>query len=67
MAMHTIDIPDDRTYATGGPQKNYVEYHAMNGQVFTLDAWYYEIQEALMELSRIAYENDTSLHFIVIS
>ena len=48
------------------PQKNDIEYHAINGQVFTATAWYYEIQEALMELSRQAYENDTSMDHIII-
>lgn len=45
-----------------------VEYHALNGQVFTLDhVQWYEMQEALNELSRLAYENDTAVKFVVIS
>jgi len=44
-----------------------VTYHAKNGMTFTIDAVWYEIQEALNELSRQAYENDTEVNFVVIS
>lgn len=46
--------------------KNTFEYHALNGQVFTKEAWWYEAQDTLNELSALAYENDTSLNFVTI-
>lgn len=65
MANHIIHIPEELKYREG-PQKAVFEYHAKNGQVFTLEAWYYEASETLSELSRQAYENETEMDFIVI-
>lgn len=46
---------------------NTVVYYARNGKVFIRDnVWYYEVQAALMDLSREAYENGTSLDHIEI-
>jgi hypothetical protein len=64
MAKVTLDIPDH--VVMGDVAKATFEYHALNGQVFTKEAWYYEASEALSELSQLAYENDTAMHFIVI-
>lgn len=42
-----------------------VSYHANNGDVYQRhDVVYYEIQEALMDLSREAYENNTEAKYI---
>jgi len=45
-----------------------VTYHAENGMTFTLsNVNWYEMQEAFNELSRQAYENGTSVKFVVVS
>lgn len=45
-----------------------VQYHALNGQIFTKSGvkWF-EMSEAFSCLSREAYENDTSVDFVVVS
>jgi len=48
------------------PGKVRVDYHAMNGQVFTTETVWYEMQKAFNELSRQAYENDTTVNFVIV-
>ena len=58
-------IPNTNTY-DGAVPKMKVDYHAKNGQVFTVETVWYEMQEAFNELSRLAYENDTEVNFVVV-
>ena len=44
-----------------------VHYYAMNGEEYFTRAVWYRIQEALNELSRVAYENNTSVYQVVIN
>lgn len=60
---HTISIDSDRKARAF----MVIEYHAMNGQVFTAKVEWYKMQEGLDECSRQAYENDTAVSFVVIS
>lgn len=64
MAQRTITIRDAAEDFT--PRRAIFEYHAKNGQVFVKGAWWYEAQETMDELSALAYENDTSLDFLVV-
>ena len=44
-----------------------VEYHALNGRVFTQSGvLWYEMTEAFNELSRRAYKYDTSVDYVVV-
>lgn len=44
-----------------------VKYHALSGQVFTTQGQWYEMQELFNECSRQAYENHTSVDYVVVS
>lgn len=57
MTMAIPEFPGD----VSGSQMMTVEYNAENGDVYLAKAIWYRIQEALNELSRMAYENNTSV------
>lgn len=61
------DTPD-KTAVMSIPSRCTVTYIAIDGQVFVQpNVLFYEMQEALNELSRQAYEAGTSLNWIQIS
>lgn len=58
----------DKTAVMSISSRLTVTYVALNGQVFVKpNVLFYEMQEALNELSRQAYEADTSVNWIQIS